>query len=44
LKRTIQREVENPLSKKMLLGEFKEGDKVKVDLSPEGLVFTADTE
>jgi len=44
LKRTIQREVENPLSKKILLGEFKEGDKVKVDLSPEGLVFSTDTE
>jgi ATP-dependent Clp protease ATP-binding subunit ClpA len=39
LRRTIQREVENPLSKKMLLGEFKEGDTVEVDLSPEGLVF-----
>ena len=44
LKRTIQREVENPLSKKILLGEFQEGDKVKVDLSPEGLVFSTDTE
>ena len=44
LKRTIQREVENPLSKKILLGEFEEGDKVKVDLSPEGLVFSTDTE
>ncbi len=40
LRRTIQREVENPLSKKMLLGEFKEGDTVEVDLSPEGLVFS----
>jgi len=44
LKRTIQREVENPLSKKILLGEFKEGDSVKVDLSPEGLVFSTDAE
>ena len=41
LKRTIQREVETPLSKKILQGEFKEGDEVKVDLSPEGLVFSA---
>lgn len=40
LRRTIQREVENPLSKKILLGEFAEGDTVKVDLSPEGLVFS----
>ncbi|MFC1974208.1 ATP-dependent Clp protease ATP-binding subunit, partial [Chloroflexota bacterium] len=39
LKRTIQREVENPLSKKILLGELKEGDEVKVDVSNEGLVF-----
>jgi len=41
LKRVIQREVENPLSKKILQGEFKEGDEVKVDLSTEGLVFSA---
>ncbi len=41
LKRTIQREVENPLSKKILQGEFKEGDEVTVDLSTEGLVFNA---
>ncbi len=40
LRRTIQREVENPLSKKILLGEFKEGDTVEVDSSPEGLVFS----
>jgi ATP-dependent Clp protease ATP-binding subunit ClpC len=43
LRRTIQREVENPLSKKILMGEFKEGDRVKVDLSPEGLVFSNDS-
>jgi len=40
LRRTIQRYVENPLSKKILKGEFKEGDKVLVDISPEGLVFS----
>jgi ATP-dependent Clp protease ATP-binding subunit ClpC len=40
LRRTIQREVETPLSRKILLGEFGEGDKVKIDLSPEGLVFS----
>ena len=40
LRRTIQREVENPLSKKILLGEFREGDVVEVDVSPEGLVFS----
>jgi ATP-dependent Clp protease ATP-binding subunit ClpB len=42
LKRTIQREVEYPLSKKILQGEFKEGEEVKVDLSTEGLVFSTD--
>jgi ATP-dependent Clp protease ATP-binding subunit ClpC len=41
LRRTIQREVENPLSKKILLREFGEGAEVKVDLSPDGLVFSA---
>ncbi len=40
LRRTIQREVENPLSKKILLNEFEEGDTVEVDSSPEGLVFS----
>jgi ATP-dependent Clp protease ATP-binding subunit ClpA len=40
LRRTIQREVANPLSKKILLGEFGEGAEVKVDLSPDGLVFS----
>ncbi|UCC60018.1 MAG: AAA family ATPase, partial [Dehalococcoidia bacterium] len=40
LRRTIQREVENPLSKKIIMGEFTEGDKVEVDSSPEGLVFS----
>ena len=44
LRRTIQREVENPLSKKIILGEFKEGNEIKVDLSPEGLVFSKNTE
>jgi ATP-dependent Clp protease ATP-binding subunit ClpC len=43
LKRTMQREVENPLSKKILQGEFKEGDEVKVDLSTEGLVFNTNS-
>jgi ATP-dependent Clp protease ATP-binding subunit ClpA len=43
LKRTIQREVETPLSRKILQGEFKEGDEVKVDLSTEGLVFNANS-
>ena len=41
LRRVIERYVENPLSTKLLRGEFKEGDVVKVDLGDEGLTFTA---
>ncbi|MBI2863222.1 MAG: AAA family ATPase [Chloroflexi bacterium] len=40
LRRTIQRQVETPLSKKLLLGEFKEGDTILVDRSGDGLTFT----
>ncbi|MEE8469703.1 MAG: AAA family ATPase [Dehalococcoidia bacterium] len=40
LRRTIQREIENPLSRKIILGEFNEGDEVQIDFSPEGLVFS----
>jgi ATP-dependent Clp protease ATP-binding subunit ClpC len=40
LRRTIQRLVENPLSKKILQGEVKEGDSIIIDLGPEGLLFT----
>ena len=36
LRRTVQRRVENPLSKRILAGEFVEGDTVVVDVSPEG--------
>jgi len=36
LRRTVQRRVENPLSKRILAGEFVEGDTVLVDVSPEG--------
>ncbi len=39
LKRTIQREVQDVLALKVLSGEFKEGDTLLVDASPEGLVF-----
>jgi len=43
LKRAIQRYVEDPLSDKILLGEFGPGDEIEVDVSPEGdkLVFRA---
>ncbi|MBI2305317.1 MAG: AAA family ATPase [Chloroflexi bacterium] len=40
LRRTIQRRVENPLSSMILRGEFKRGDRVAVDVGPEGLLFT----
>jgi len=33
LKRTIQRDVQNPLAQKILEGEYKEGDAVKIDLN-----------
>ena len=39
LRRVIERYVENPLSSKVLRGELKEGDTVRVDLGEEGLTF-----
>jgi ATP-dependent Clp protease ATP-binding subunit ClpC len=41
LRRAIERYVENPLSTKLLRGEFKEGDTVIVDLGEGELMFTA---
>jgi ATP-dependent Clp protease ATP-binding subunit ClpC len=35
LRRVIEREIENPLSSKLLRGELKEGDTVKVDIDKE---------
>jgi ATP-dependent Clp protease ATP-binding subunit ClpC len=43
LRRIIERHVENPLSSKMLRGELKEGDTVKVDLDKEGQELTFKT-
>ncbi len=40
LRRTIQRQVENPLSKRILQGDFKEGDRVQVDVGSDGFTFT----
>ena len=40
LKRAIERYVENPLSAKILQGEFSPGDAVMVDLGEEGLTFS----
>jgi ATP-dependent Clp protease ATP-binding subunit ClpC len=43
LRRVIERQVENPLSSKLLRGELKEGDTVKVDLNKEGKELTFKT-
>ena len=42
LRRTIQREIEDPLSEKMLFGEIPRGSNVLVDVAPgeDGLEFT----
>jgi len=36
LKRAIQRYIEDPLSEKILLGEFSKGDEIEVDMSADG--------
>jgi ATP-dependent Clp protease ATP-binding subunit ClpC len=36
LKRSIQKYIEDPLSEKILLGEFSRGDEIEVDASPDG--------
>jgi ATP-dependent Clp protease ATP-binding subunit ClpB len=41
LKRLIQRELQDPLAIKILAGEFKEGELIRVDRGPEGLIFSA---
>ncbi|MFC2005363.1 ATP-dependent Clp protease ATP-binding subunit [Chloroflexota bacterium] len=41
LRRAVERYVENPLSTKVLKGEFNEGDEVVVDLVDDALTFTA---
>jgi ATP-dependent Clp protease ATP-binding subunit ClpC len=40
LRRAIERYVENPLSTKLLRGEFSPGDRIIVDLGDEGLTFS----
>jgi len=40
IKRTIQRMIEDPLSMKILNGEFSEGDTVKMDVSDGTIVFS----
>ncbi|MGH9014296.1 MAG: ATP-dependent chaperone ClpB [Acidimicrobiia bacterium] len=39
LKRIIQREVADPIALALLQGEYRDGDTVRVDASPDGLVF-----
>ena len=39
LRRAVQRYVENPLSNRILAGEFKDGDQVRVEATPNGLTF-----
>ena len=39
LRRAVQRFVENPLSVRILSGEFGGGDVIRIDTSPEGLAF-----
>jgi ATP-dependent Clp protease ATP-binding subunit ClpC len=41
LRRAIEKYVENPLSSKILAGEFKEGETVIVDLVDDELVFSS---
>jgi ATP-dependent Clp protease ATP-binding subunit ClpC len=36
LKRAIQRFIEDPLSEKILMGEFAKGDEIEVDLAADG--------
>ncbi len=40
LKREIRQSIENPLSKALLKGEFKDGDKIKIDEKDEKIVFS----
>ena len=45
LRRAIRRYIEDPLSEKILMAEFGDGDEIEVDVADEGesLVFTAAT-
>ena len=36
LRRAIQRFIEDPLSEKILVGDFTRGDEIEVDASPDG--------
>jgi ATP-dependent Clp protease ATP-binding subunit ClpB len=40
LKRAIQRELQDPLALKILSGDFREGDTIRVERGPDGLTFS----
>jgi ATP-dependent Clp protease ATP-binding subunit ClpA len=40
LKRVIQRHISQPLANEILKGKFREGDKIKVDLKEEEIIFS----
>jgi ATP-dependent Clp protease ATP-binding subunit ClpB len=39
LKRAIQRELQDPLALKILSGTYQEGETIRVEGSPDGLIF-----
>lgn len=39
LKRTIRQQIENPLSKALLKGEFKDGDDIEIDYTDDKMIF-----
>ncbi len=39
LKRVLRRQIENPLSKAILKGEFKDGDKIEIDTKGDEIIF-----
>jgi ATP-dependent Clp protease ATP-binding subunit ClpB len=41
LKRVIQRELQDPLALRLLQGEFRQGETIRVDAGADGLTFTA---
>ena len=43
LKRVIQKKVQTPLASKLLAGEFREGDKIKVEAREGGLLFAKES-
>ncbi len=42
LKRAIQHELENPLAQALLAGRFRPGERIVVEVAPDGLTFSAE--